>query len=88
MQARHPAARLEARRAWARLPGGQSCGLLCVAYVHVPGSVDHRRSLHGIYRGHHITGEKESNDFPENCWYPYWIIYCVDKMIESRCRAM
>lgn len=57
MSTRHPASCVEAQPARAGRPGGQGCGLLCLAHVHVPGGVHHRRSLHGIHRGHHIAGE-------------------------------
>lgn len=57
MLPRNPAARLEARKSWAGVPGGPSRGLLPVTDVHVPGGVHHRRSLHGIHRGHHLTGK-------------------------------
>lgn len=62
MQTWHPAACLATEPARPRRAGGQSCGLFCVSDVHVPGSIHHRRPLHGIYRGHHITGEKGNEE--------------------------
>lgn len=46
------------------IPWGQNCPrycVLCSTDLHVPWSLHHCRSFHGIYRGHYITGERNHN---------------------------
>ena len=56
VQTWYPAASVDARETSSGGAGREGSHLLCLSYVHVPGCVHHRRSLHGIHRSHHLSG--------------------------------